>query len=344
LVPLFILVLVRMLPDGTLEIFGRADNQIKLRGVRIESEGISNVFRMASEAIGSGPVDAYTFLGKNPAFSSQQLITLVSPPGKERIPTSVKKSGNYPLILKDPLLVQRLNAAARKELATYMVPAHVIPVKWIPISSNGKADDKLMKEFFASLDISILSNLTREPDEDTGEQLSNHGDIEEKLTQLISRITFLSSEDLNPNYHYFACGLDSLQLIRLSSGIHSEFDTLISVSDLIRHPTIRKTSQLIKDMGNVSHVGDEERWSEQMKRFAQEMELEATMLRPLSDIEHIYPTFPVQEGVLFSSLEDATQYAQHFIFRLHESVEMSRLRNAWRTAQGHLAILRYGQG
>ena len=48
--------LVRMMPDLTLEIIGRIDTQIKLRGVRIESEGISSILRNAAAQIGRAHV------------------------------------------------------------------------------------------------------------------------------------------------------------------------------------------------------------------------------------------------------------------------------------------------
>jgi acyl carrier protein len=221
-----------------------------------------------------------------------------------------------------------------------MVPAHIIPVKWLPISSNGKADDKLMKSFFASLDIRTLGSLTRDTDRDSEEKAQIEDTIEEQLIQLISRISSLPQSDLGPNSHYFACGLDSLQLIRLSSGIHGEFGAIIPVIELMREPTVRKTAQLVRDMKKSHHLSKGVKASEQLDCFAQVMEQELASIRPLSEIQNIFPTFPVQEGALFSSLEDATQYVQHFVFRLHESVDLSRLQNAWKKTQGHLEILR----
>ncbi|KAG8692019.1 Non-ribosomal peptide synthetase [Ceratobasidium sp. 394] len=61
--------LVRMMPDNTIEIMGRIDTQIKLRGVRIESEGVSNVLRKASKQ----PLDVATLIAKHPDSGSELL-------------------------------------------------------------------------------------------------------------------------------------------------------------------------------------------------------------------------------------------------------------------------------
>jgi acyl carrier protein len=328
-----------MLPDGSLEILGRADNQIKLRGVRIESEGISHVFRTAAEQIKFGSIDAYTFLGQHPSFNSQQLVTLIAPLDREKVPMSVKKGGDFPALLKEPAFIRQLREVARTELATYMVPAHIIVAKWLPISSNGKADDKLMRSFFASLDVGTLGSLTQEMDGQDVED-SVVTDTEERLSNIIAQFSSLSPDEIKPTSNYFSCGLDSLKLIRISGAIHKEFGVVVSASELMREPTLRSTAEIIRNRnGTDTASGAEAAW-EYLDQFAQGMRGEIESLRPISDIEAVYPTLPVQEGVLFSSLDDTTQYAQHFIFKLHESIDLPRLLKAWRTAQTRFEILR----
>ena len=71
---------VRMMPDGTLEILGRIDTQIKLRGVRIESEGISAVVRRAAADFPGlkTQLDASTVLAKHPVLQTDQLVSFVA--------------------------------------------------------------------------------------------------------------------------------------------------------------------------------------------------------------------------------------------------------------------------
>ncbi|CDO69498.1 hypothetical protein BN946_scf184785.g3 [Trametes cinnabarina] len=81
--------LVRMMPDATLEIIGRIDTQIKLRGVRIESEGISSILRNAAAPKYS--VDAMTILAKHPSIGIDQLVSFVA--CDSSVPIATRKGG-----------------------------------------------------------------------------------------------------------------------------------------------------------------------------------------------------------------------------------------------------------
>src|SRR5260221_12359372 len=94
-----------MMPDGALEILGRIDSQIKLRGVRIEAEGVSNVLRQAAVNASNDPKAQYvavTIVASHPDFggANEQLVTFITHGGGKQPAGSHGKSGNIPRILQ----------------------------------------------------------------------------------------------------------------------------------------------------------------------------------------------------------------------------------------------------
>jgi amino acid adenylation domain-containing protein len=107
--------LARWLNDGNIEFFGRMDNQVKIRGNRIELDeieaaikmfpGIKNAIVLTKES--NGALQLVGYLTHVDEFSEEGLVTFLF-----------------------------------KKLPEYMVPAYFISVDEIPVTVNGKADRK----------------------------------------------------------------------------------------------------------------------------------------------------------------------------------------------------------
>ncbi|KAL0946575.1 hypothetical protein HGRIS_012777 [Hohenbuehelia grisea] len=153
--------LVRMMPDSTFEILGRIDTQIKVRGVRIESEGISAVVRSAVTLTSRLSLDAITVLARHPTIGSDQIITFIA--WDSTISISKRKSSNPHISTPPSCLLGDIRMKCEKELASYMRPSHIVPLSWIPLNSNGKADAKALVQFFNEIDLGVLTALTDTP-------------------------------------------------------------------------------------------------------------------------------------------------------------------------------------
>jgi len=105
----------RLLPDGSIELLGRKDRQVKIRGVRVELEEIENLLAghpLVKEAVVIKEVISRT---------SEQLCGFVTLSGQD---TPAQGFIDY--------LAERVPA--------YMVPARVIKMEKIPRNPNGKVD------------------------------------------------------------------------------------------------------------------------------------------------------------------------------------------------------------
>ncbi|WP_316771260.1 non-ribosomal peptide synthetase [Streptomyces sasae] len=113
--------IVRWRADGVLEYLGRADSQVKLRGVRIEPDEIANVLR-AFPGVREAVV-ALKGEGERRALAAYVVMT-----------DGVRAE---PRVLRS-FLAERLPAA--------MVPTWYVPLDELPVTPNGKADLRALPE------------------------------------------------------------------------------------------------------------------------------------------------------------------------------------------------------
>jgi amino acid adenylation domain-containing protein len=111
--------LVRFRADGDLEYLGRIDHQIKIRGFRIELGEIETV------------------LGELPLIRETVVIVREDSPGDKRIVAYVVPSDG-------PRSHHDLRQALKQRLPDYMVPAHFVTLKALPLMPNGKVDRKAL--------------------------------------------------------------------------------------------------------------------------------------------------------------------------------------------------------
>lgn len=116
--------LVSFLPDGSINYIGRIDNQIKLRGFRIElSEIDAKILNF------SGVKESVTIINSNTIYSYVVTETNIS--------------------------LDQLNKYLRKVLPAYMIPSFIMKLDALPLNINGKVDKK-------SLPLPTSGNLGKE--------------------------------------------------------------------------------------------------------------------------------------------------------------------------------------
>jgi amino acid adenylation domain-containing protein len=110
----------RFLPDGTLECFGRADNQVKLRGFRVELGEIETVL------CDYPSVDVVAATVREDRPGDQRLVAYYVP-AAEAEPS-----------------VEALRNHLRAALPEYMIPQHFVALNALPTTPSGKIDRKAL--------------------------------------------------------------------------------------------------------------------------------------------------------------------------------------------------------
>jgi amino acid adenylation domain-containing protein len=108
----------RYRPDGSLEILGRLDRQVKIRGVRIELREIE------------------TLLGLHPAVREVVVIAREDQPGDERLVAYVVPEGQVSTTDVRSFLLEKL--------PKYMLPSVFVMLDALPLTPNGKVDRRAL--------------------------------------------------------------------------------------------------------------------------------------------------------------------------------------------------------
>jgi amino acid adenylation domain-containing protein len=113
--------LARYLPDGNLEIVGRQDFQVKIRGMRVEIEEIETVLTQHPD------IQQAAVVGKEDR-SGEQIIVAYIVPNNEQINISDVRS------------------FLKRKLTDYMMPSAFVLLDTLPLTSNNKLDRRSLPE------------------------------------------------------------------------------------------------------------------------------------------------------------------------------------------------------
>jgi len=207
----------RWLPDGNIEYIGRRDDQVKVRGFRIELGEIESV-------IGRVPtVNQCAVLAKKSSeIYDKQLVAFV----EGRSDFDKKEVQTY----------------LKSQLPDYMVPALIVELETIPLTTSGKIDKKTLKDFDVS---TYAAKKTVEPRNET----------EGKLAQIWK--TILDIEQVGVYDNFFELGGHSLLATRMLSAIKKVFDISIPINILFQFTSIAELSEYVDLMDAVEQVEEE---------------------------------------------------------------------------------------
>lgn len=115
--------LARYAPDGSLDFLGRADNQIKIRGMRLETE------------------DVEVGLAEHPRVRHTCVVAKKNMAGGTYLVGYV-----IPAAGSEDLRADEVRAWAGEHMVEYMVPAHIVVMSEFPLTANGKLDRNALPE------------------------------------------------------------------------------------------------------------------------------------------------------------------------------------------------------
>ncbi|MEU5772163.1 amino acid adenylation domain-containing protein [Streptomyces venezuelae] len=201
--------LARWTTDGQLSFAGRADDQVKVRGFRVEPGEVEAVLTR-HEAVGQAVVMARQDGGPG---SDKHLVAYVVP--NERLREGQQQRQRCDI---DP---QELRAYAAEALPEYMVPAAVLVLDALPLTVNGKLD----RAALPAPDFAARAT-RREPRTQT----------EEILCGLFAEV--LGLEWVGIEDGFFDLGGDSLSGMRLVARVRAVLDVEVGIGELFGAPTV----------------------------------------------------------------------------------------------------------
>ncbi len=193
-------------PDGNIEFCGRKDNQIKLRGFRIELDEIEAICRSHPDIS-----DAVVLLRKD-APDNHRIVAFVR--GGERLP--------------DP---GQVRSYLQAKLPEYMVPAFIVPLESFPITANGKIDRSALKAM--PLDEFRKDAIFLPP----------QSEVEKTIAGIWQEVLAISQVSRTENF--FEIGGHSILLLRVQSRLQTVLGRDIPVIALFEHPTVATLAEYL---------------------------------------------------------------------------------------------------
>ncbi|MCX4657950.1 amino acid adenylation domain-containing protein [Streptomyces uncialis] len=201
---------VRRRPEGGLQFLGRADDQIKVRGFRVE------------------PAEVEAALIAHPAVT-QAAVTADGTGHRRRLTAHLVPAS--PADGTDAAL-----ASVRRELARRL-PDHLVPAMFLvhdslPLTANGKVDRRALSDA-----------PHRAAPAGRGPRGVTERFVAAQWARLIGRDTVGAQEK------FFEAGGTSLTLMELAARLDSAGREEISVADLLEHSTVEEMARLLDDRG-----------------------------------------------------------------------------------------------
>jgi amino acid adenylation domain-containing protein/thioester reductase-like protein len=196
--------------DG-IELCGRRDNQVKVRGFRVEPEEIERCLR-----------DSQLYRQMAVVIDSQRrILAFLAQPQEDR-PGAAREA---------------LKTHALQYLPDYMQPVAWTELASMPYASNGKVDRKALLE----LPVSVSENTSR--------RLPVSAD-EFRLLEIWAELLELPASDISTDESFFNLGGHSILLSRMLLRLREEFGRSISINRFIELPTITKLATLVRGSGS----------------------------------------------------------------------------------------------
>ena len=189
--------------DGLLHYAGRLDEQMKIRGHRIEPGEVETILRRLTGV-------------KKAAIAIQ--------PGENGLDRLL---GFLLLQENHPDLTNLLNQA-KEQLAPHMMPDRLLPVPSLPFTANGKLDRKALLDLI--------------PDEQSDPPADNTAVANEPSDKLIALLLQEFSDALgypmDQSLSFFEAGLNSLLIMKIHASLKSQHGLDLELLDFFTHPTI----------------------------------------------------------------------------------------------------------
>ncbi len=202
--------LVRWRADGELEFIGRRDEQVKIRGCRVE------------------PAEIETALNAHPAVRESLVVACDGPAGQRRL-------AGYALARAGAARPTRaeLEGFLRKSLPAHMVPSAFVWLAAWPLTPNGKIDRRALPSPASGPETDPAFTAPRK-----------------RLEQTVARIWMevLGRGAIGVEDGFFALGGHSLLAARVIARLHAAGHPAASVRLLFDHPTLGEFARALADL------------------------------------------------------------------------------------------------
>ncbi|KAF2028417.1 amino acid adenylation [Setomelanomma holmii] len=321
--------------DGSITIVGRRDAQVKINGQRVELDEIMYQAQLVLPEGYSIVVDA---LAIEEHTKSKTIVGFVTNSLFSKHRTNTEAS-TFPIDEELRRVLKDLQSSLAKVLPFYMIPSLFVPVFNIPYTTSGKLARPILRQIVAGFDKALVSHyMLRSASADQPRTAK-----EQTLQSLFAAILSLDAATINRDDNFFGLGGDSVGGMKMVAAARKHNIT-IRVADIFKYPILSELAEVVSvSQGCAVSVGEDVAPFSLIEAGKRDLiidEVTAQCDVASADIEDIYPTSALQEGMMALGLRQAGAYIAQKTFRLPEDFETQRFQEAWAAVIKQEAILR----
>ncbi|WP_329113002.1 non-ribosomal peptide synthetase [Streptomyces sp. NBC_01465] len=205
--------------NGQLKYAGRADNQVKVNGIRVE------------------PTEIETVLAQHPAVTRAVVTVGEDHTGTTRLVGYVAQAGAEAAAgdINATVSVADLRRFAAKRLPDYMVPTVLMVLDALPLTANGKLDRAALPE----------------PEFAGAEYVAPRSQAERVLAEVYADV--LGAGQIGVDDDFFASGGDSIRSIQVVARAKAR-GVMVSTREIFEHRTVARLAELVEGRAEEERV------------------------------------------------------------------------------------------
>ncbi|KAI1429134.1 hypothetical protein F5Y12DRAFT_539171 [Xylaria sp. FL1777] len=195
--------------DGQIEFLGRMDQQIKIRGHRIEPAEVERAI-LEHDSVRDAVVVIRNRDGQGP-----EMVSFVVTQGE-------------PSTEQNKTIVLQIHERLRASLPSYMIPTRIVVINQMPLNANGKVDRKELTRR-----AQVMPNKIRPKLEAAPAPVVMLNEIESTVCEEFAGVLGV---EVGITDNFFELGGHSLMAAKLAARVGRRLDVRVSVKDIFDHP------------------------------------------------------------------------------------------------------------
>ncbi|KAJ1573973.1 hypothetical protein NDA12_000727 [Ustilago hordei] len=221
--------------EGNVQLVGRQDHQVKVRGQRVELGEVEAQISQVLAELQVGSTKSAVVLRSVPDLQEEVLVAFVK-----------SEDEQVPVGTACPRAMLSLKELLQKKLPRYMIPTFFVPIETFPLTSSGKLDRKSLASMpWQSKDRRALpaassSSLSVVSSANSAER---YGTLE-ILLDTIGEVTGIHA---TPDTRLMEQGITSITAMRILAVLRTRHRLNAKINDFFEHPTIATIAASIED-------------------------------------------------------------------------------------------------
>jgi amino acid adenylation domain-containing protein len=278
--------------DGSVELIGRIDFQVKINGQRVDPGEPNSVIQAHEDVKYSAVV---------PALINKKMLlvaAIVSRPGTHW-----------------DSLVDDLRSSLRSRTPVYMMPSFWVPLSALPLNANGKTDMAAIRKIVEGLADSGQLLPARSGNEVNGIRFTHNESV---LRNLWAEVLSLPDSHISLQDSFTSLGGTSLEAIQVVSRLRSEHALTLQVKDIILGDSLSGIAELAQQQTQDGTNKDDRVIPFSLLR--EPLSLENANIG-YSEIEDAFPVTPFQEATIADTIMGGKSfiYSRSYNFTGHDT-------------------------